>query len=637
MKFKANELLDLEFRDNWQETPEERQDREIAKQEHIAELNSVANVYTKADRILVGDEITCHVVENEQYKEAMPTGAWSDGKNIYFNSDLIDEVDEASLVSLHGLNYHEVAHILYSPRSSSDITKWAKENQYGKSFNILEEARIETLLTTKYPSTRIFLEATTLQYLLDRPKDEWADTYPIMVGRKYVDVEWREITGNLFANKYGMALAVEITDIVNKYRTLVFPDDYDIAKKLIERLGQIINGNINLPETKTCVNRQGMDKGRPEGKREQEKLQNRAKGEKIDDPQLKGEAVKDDSIDELNPNNPIDNQDINAGLSDTEKEVLKQKLESLLNSKVVKDELRNTQKALNNGAHRNSLPKAGLITNTTPTTEMRGIAKRFADELERLRVEADPSWEKETPSGRLNIGRAMNRDINKLDSVFDRWEFNEDNSDIEAVILLDRSGSMSNMANVCQSAWAIKRAIERINGKVAIYSFNHNSRTLYRTDEKANPNVFRTVWGNGGTDPYYGLLEAERAFNASSMPTKLLFILTDGEWANEEACDNTIKRLNQNGVETSVVYIGRLDIAMDYDNWVEWQTRWVDKDTNADEVAELINQTKYDEYKSQYSINRYKHNAKHFRVIAKPTDLVQVARDITRTKIKVAR
>lgn len=639
MKFKNSELIDMEFRQGWNETPEELSERLNEKQQHIAELNSIANVYTKADRILVGDDITCHVVENEEYKEAMPTGAWSDGKNIYFNSDLIDEVDEASLVSLHGLNYHELAHVLYSPRSSSEITQWARLNNYGKSFNVLEEARIETLLTTKYPSTRIFLEATTLQYLLDRPKDEWADAYPIMVGRKYVDIEWREITGNLFSRKYGLPLAIEITDIVNKYRTLVFPDDYAIAKTLIERLGQIINGNIQLPETKTCVSRPSMDKGRPEGKREQQRLQNMAKDKSETDPQLNGEGTDEGEGEELNPNTELDNTDINAGLSDNEKELLKDKLEKLINSKDVKNELKNTQKAISQASHRNSLPKAGLTHNTTPTTEMRGVAKRFADELERLRVEADPTWEQETPSGRLNIGRAMKRDVNSLNRVFDRWEFNSDNTDIEAVILLDRSGSMYNMKSVCESAWAIKRAVERINGKVAIYSFNHNSRTLYRADEKANPNVVRAIQSNGGTDPHQGLLEAERVFNATTAPTKLLFILTDGEWANDEACDSSIKRLNQNGVESIVVYLGTLDVAMTYEQWSENQLRWVDTD-NAEAVAEAnkgINETKYQEYKSYYDINRYKHNAKYFRVITKPTDLVQVARDITKSKLKVAR
>lgn len=639
MKFKNSNLLDLEFRGLWNETPEERAEREVEKQEHLAELNSVATIYTKADRILVGDDITCHVVENEEYKEAMPTGAWSDGKNIYFNADLIDEVDEASLVSLNGLNYHEVAHILFSPRSSSDITKWAKENQYGKAFNILEEARIETLLTTKYPSTRIFLEATTLQYLLDRPKDEWADTYPIMVGRKYVDIEWREITGNMFAKKYGIAMATEITNIVNSYRTLAFPNDYLIAKSLIERLGKLINGNIQMPENKTCVNRAVMEKGRPEGKREQQRLSEQAKGQADKDPELNEGQSGSNNSEELNPNSPIDNKDINAGLSDTEKEVLKDKLEKLINSKEVKNEIKNTKKALNQASHRNSLPKAGLTYSNTPSTTIKGVAKRFADELERMRVEADPAWETETPSGRLNIGRAMKRDINGLDRVFDRWEFNSDNTEIEAVILLDRSGSMYNMNSVCESAWAIKRAVERINGKVAIYSFNHNSRTLYRSDEKANPNVIRAVPSNGGTDPFQALLEAERVFNATTAPTKLMFILTDGEWANDEACDNTIKRLNANGVDTSVVYLGTLNVAMNYDEWCADRLKWVDVN-NPEQMAEYKSNTteaNYQEYKSYYDINRYKHNARYFRVITKPTDLVDVARDITRSKLKVAR
>jgi hypothetical protein len=269
---------------------------------------------------------------------------------------------------------------------------------------------------------------------------------------------------------------------------------------------------------------------------------------------------------------------------------------------------------------------------------MRGVAKRFADELERLRVEADPTWEKETPSGRLNIGRAMKKDINNIGKVFDRWEFNEDNSDIEAVILLDRSGSMYNMNQVCSSAWAIKRAIERINGKVAIYSFNHHTRTLYRSDEKANPMVIKSTQSSGGTAPFEGLMEAQRTFMASTAPTKLLFVLTDGEWSADTECDNIMTQLNQNEVITCVVYLGNIDKLYTYEQWVANKKQYLEmREISEAEQQELLSLEEYNQYKSYNDINRYKHNAKHFRVITKPTDLVQVAKDLTTSKLMVAR
>ena len=629
MKFKPSNAVSTELPHLFGETDEEKADRQAEWQDHLLGLSSVANVYTKADRILVGDEVTCHVVSNEEYTEQMPTGAWSDGKNIYFNSKLIDNVDEASLVSLNGLNYHEVAHILFSPRSSSEIVLWAKEKQYTKALNILEEARIENLLTTKYPSTRPYLEATTLQYLLDRPKDEWADSHPIMVGRKYVELEWREKVGQMFVAKYGLQTAIEITDIVNKYRNLVLPESNHIAMPLIERLGQFISGNMEMPQ-QTCADRKQMDKGRPSGKREQTKLQDKSKnGVQEADP-------------ELSENEPYQNKEQldspNTTNSDVEKEALKKQIEKLINSKEVKQDIKNTKQAISKASHRNGLTRLGSIYNMTPTTEMRGIAKRFADELERLRVEADPSWEKETPSGRLNIGRAMKKDINNIGKVFDRWEFNEDNSDIEAVILLDRSGSMYNMNQVCSSAWAIKRAIERINGKVAIYSFNHHTRTLYKSSEKANPMVIKSTQSSGGTAPFEGLMEAQRTFMGSTAPTKLLFVLTDGEWSADTECDNIITQLNQDEVITCVVYLGNIDKLYTYEQWVANKKQYLEmREISEAEQQELLSLQEYNEYKSYNDINRYRHNAKYFRVITKPTDLVQVAKDLTTSKLMVAR
>lgn len=619
MKFKTSELVNTEWRgQSWQDTPEQILAQQLEWQDHIGHLNSVANVYTKADRILVGEGVTCHVVENNEYQQQMPTGAWSDGENIYFNAKLIDEVNDYSITSLNGLNYHEVAHVLYSPRASSELVKWAKSNMYLKALNILEEGRIENLLTTKYPSTRRFLEATTLQYLLDVDRSEWADTYPIIVGRKYVDLELREIVGNMFVNNYGLPIAVEITRIVNSYRNLIFPSDYLIAQTLIERLGKIIAGNLPETKSKTCADRAQMGKGRPEGKREQTQLQDRAKKLAYQDPALSSEG----QANELNQDNKLDTE-----YTDQQKEMLKKKLDQIVNSKDVKQDITNTRKGFTIGSHKVGLPTNKQFHYEGVSSEIRGIAKRFADELERLRVEADPAWEQQTPSGKLNIGRAMKQDINGLDRVFDRWEFNSDNSDIEAVILLDRSGSMSKMKTVCESAWAIKRAVERINGKVAIYTFNHQSRLLYGSTEKTNPTNVKTLWSSGGTNPYDGLMEAERTFSATSAPTKLLFVLTDGEWSNYEDCDNVITRLNSNGVDTCVVYLGRIEPLMPYDKWTQYRAIYGGE----------VNEANYNEYKSDNDIRRYKHNAKYFRAITKPTDLIQVAKDVAKDKIKVAR
>ncbi len=164
----------------------------------------------------------------------------------------------------------------------------------------------------------------------------------------------------------------------------------------------------------------------------------------------------------------------------------------------------------------------------SPTGSDVATVRAFATELERLRIEADPAWGLEKPSGRLNKKRAMNADINDINKLFDRWEQGNDNHEIEAVLLLDKSGSMyRDIDAVSRAGWVIKRAVEKIQGRVTILSYNHNSKVLYDGDEKAKSD-YKALDCSGGTNPHFALVETERIMKASIKPTKLVIMLTDG-------------------------------------------------------------------------------------------------------------
>jgi hypothetical protein len=92
------------------------------------------------------------------------------------------------------------------------------------------------------------------------------------------------------------------------------------------------------------------------------------------------------------------------------------------------------------------------------------------------------------------------------------------------------------------------------------------------------------------------LEEAKQIFNLTNRATKLLFIITDGGFDYAEPCDNLIKQFNEDGVITSTIYLGYIP-----DSSYVWE---------AD------------------NIEGFRHYAKHFNVIADPSDLVRVATDI---------
>jgi hypothetical protein len=593
---------------------------EEAFREHIAKLGSVGIVYSKTDRILTGDNVEVEVRDMPD----IDTTAMNDGKTIVFNASLIEDITDESIVSLHGFNYHEVAHILYTPRDGSDLLGYVNEHNLRRAFNVLEDSRIERLITTKYPATRLFLEASSLDYLLKGDPKEWADYFILTTGRMYLPYDVRQELANRFIAKWGVRVAEDIHSITHAYRGLVFPDDFDKAKELITRMAEYLGKDEVPPIFKNPKGGHGerspQKKGRPEGKKEQERLQDKAntqeKGEKSEE--FNPQDNTDDSTDLPNSPSEVDTDFDNKELSDADK-AMKDKIQSLIDEVIkdddVKRDTREITKAItDNDSSRSALKKA-TYSNLPISSRVRYTAKGFATMLERLRTDNDPMWERQQSSGRLNVGRAMNYDINDINTLFDQWNEGNDATDIEAVICVDTSGSMGwQIAQTLESAWIIKRGIETINGRVAVYKFNHDSRLVYASDEKATATNYRYVNSSGGTNPYKSLVEAERILENSNKAIKILFIVTDGAWDNSEKCNAIIKRMGTKGVMTSVCYLGDLE-------------RW--------KSYEFSNEAEREQYYEYYKQNlkEYRHEAQFFRQVSEPKDLVAVASDLVKARM----
>jgi hypothetical protein len=159
-----------------------------------------------------------------------------------------------------------------------------------------------------------------------------------------------------------------------------------------------------------------------------------------------------------------------------------------------------------------------------------------------------------------------------------------------------------------ETAWILKRGIERINGRVTVYKFNHDSRLIYKADDKAKPDEFRFVDSSGSTNPFKALIEAERILNASRKGIKICFMITDGEWDSTEVNDGIISRMNANNVLTSVIFLGSL--------------QWV-KDNDRE---------RYDQY-----MITLRHGAKFFRVVDEAKYILDVAKDLVKSQMKVVR
>ena len=194
-------------------------------------------------------------------------------------------------------------------------------------------------------------------------------------------------------------------------------------------------------------------------------------------------------------------------------------------------------------------PDKGNYKEVRVPDELYALAKGFGIELERLRADFDPAWLNGERSGKLNANRYLRGD--DLDSVFDSWEEGRDDvTEIEAVILLDRSGSMSgnNADNAYKSMWAIKKALERVEARTTVVTFDSRTNLLYGADEKAGTTI-RDSGADGGTNPENAILYAKKILADSEKPIKILFMITDGAWDTDKG-EKAIQEMKQAGVLT---------------------------------------------------------------------------------------
>lgn len=613
-----------------EETLEERNarlEREAElKREQDARMRAISAVYETADRIITGDPVNIRLQEIE----GAPC-AWSDGKNIMLNTSVLKNYDDQDIIPLHGVNYHEVCHILYSPRSGSEIMKWAFEGDYMHAFNVLEDQRIETLFTARFPSTRAFLEASNLRYVLDLAEYDGKYTatnkmnirlaYMLTHGRKFLDIRLRNQLRSVFQEHYGRAATQQIADIVDQYRTLAFPKDYDAAKELISALKKIMDKAYIHNPVGPCGGREPLSKGRPDPGSAQNNDVERAKSQD-------GDSSPEDNGNDQTDNAPSSgDESMNEDKSGTErdwehfaddemasvKEQLSKQINDLLDNissnKSVLAETKEFRQAVRlNERSMNSLRRHSH-NDYSIEPEIIAAARSFGDALRELEQEADPAWLYEKPHGKLNIQRAMHADINDFDKLFDQWYEGDDVCDIEAAVLLDCSGSMQyRMADANAATWSIKRGLERIGSRVTVLTFNEFSRLLYSADEKAAPSTARVVGANGGTNPRRALEEAEYIMSTSRKATKIVFIVTDGWWDEEKRNNATISRMNAEGVLTVIVHIGNL-------------RHYEDMMRKGDIEAANI-------------LTAFQHNAKIMRSIDHPRALAPLAKFIVTNHIK---
>jgi hypothetical protein len=569
--------------------------------------------------------------------------AWSTSNTIEFSEPQLPDLQTADgVLSVRGLTFHELSHILFTPRAQSDIAIWVRDNSYGSAFNALEDQRIETLITARYGALKLWLTGTIAQHLFHSPQ-AISQAFPLVRGRKYLPVELRKLARDRYANPQDID---ELASIIDEYRLLLFPQDTERAKPLIARYAELVR---NLPEqgagmpdpyghsSRPDSEHHSSIKDKPLSKSEQERTRERAKAqdEQVEDEDEFNWGNPDQQDEDRNKPSDTDEQDTDSDgqpsdsesdstdsdesasdsdsdsdsesdstdSSDSDSDIDGEPTDNVSDSygdgqsdndhesdstetssgsdlskanaevrELMEDVLDSLKQSLGS-AIADEVAKYGgdVVLQGIPAKTPRpaynypevvsggGVqaSVAFKQELLKLKQEHDPSWDRKVRKGRLNPLRyAQGHDI---DELFDKFEHGRDDAvDIEAVILLDTSGSMSgdNIRRANESLWGLKSALDAVNASCTAVTFSSDARLLYSADERVS-SIMRFAPAQGGTDPLEALQYANHVLATSDRKVKVLFVITDGAWNGDvERAERIIKNLRDGGVVTALSYLG---------------------------------------------------------------------------------
>jgi hypothetical protein len=573
-------------------------------QKEREQIAAMSRVFTKMDRILSGERVECVVADVN-----IPAPSYTDGRTITFNRRFIKScTSKQDIITVSGLNYHEFAHVWLTPRADSHIGRHVKVYGRMQAFNLLEDQRIETFLTARWPDTIPYLIAVASAYFMEH-EQAWATNFTLTHGRRFLPREMRDEFRRRFVRP---DLIPEFESIIDEYRTLIFPRDEIRGVTLIDQFNDLLNKLREFPEDPHghhTGQRGDLVSGEAAPEQEQEQIadevrqqdEEREQQEEQDEEQEQNggeqsseqsepeedadeddsgsgggdDADEDDADDEDEDDTDPDSgagdssdergepSDVSGAMSDDDfKEFMEEALDAASNDDHVRSEVNEKQTAIRNGGDVEVKLDDAYHAEALVHPDDVMMARKFGSILDQLRADTDPGWKTHTASGRLNLQRVLQGA--EFSEMFDTWEEgNNQSSDIECVVIIDVSDSMVRVIEEASRAmWLFKRGMEDIAARVTVLSFASKSHLVYDGHQKVSRTKFKQMRADGVTRPRSAVEEAVRILEASSRENKILIAITDGAWHEQPSssdhpysADELIQMLSERGVTTALAYI----------------------------------------------------------------------------------
>lgn len=583
-------------------------------------LRTMARHLERSNSVLCRRTVQMNVVGDQ-----LPSAAWTIGNDIYFNQDRIPHpVDKRTTATVMGINNHELGHVLLTPTERTIQNVWRdskrggsvpllgrieRDQAFAYVWNLLEDQRIESIMVHKFPTWRPYLTLAFVKVLL-KTKDDVRVGYLFAHGRRFLPRKIRQVLRKVFKYK---SIIPDVQRIIDEYRTLnlkAAPGLVDAERLTSEMLTVLQSVNFPLPDTAdhpgcSCTRRVGRDNmAQPDEEARPEQRQADISMDRVEVQNLLNEMAEDEQAaqdangdahvaqegegeqgDSEQGGGEADSQTMSgsggpAGLggsaSQNDEDAFKdieRAISAVLEIKTLEEGVKQAQDVIRGADAFSSDTKRQRTWRKTVPDGLPMIARKAANQLQKIEADNDGEWISERPTGRVNMQRASRQDVDYT-TVYDEWtEDGIGGSDMEIVCVLDVSGSMhSHLSALSEAAWMVKKMGDIVGAATSVVTFGSLDHyvVVYGPKDKASGTAFPVVDDGGGTEPRRALQEAYQVLTKSKRQHKMLFVFTDGSWSDStyynryerykpipglETSDKIIKALNNQGVDTALLFM----------------------------------------------------------------------------------
>lgn len=485
--------------------------------------------------------------------------------------------------TLKAMIFHEISHIMWSPRFSQKPLKEIKDDgERWRVWNILEDQRIESLFTTKYKPSIPFFTKMVADHLLRSGNAEGRKLAWLWLhGRKYLPDAVRTGYRRLFENhlaEIGVLSRVTADDfasVIDRYRVLVFPTDSEAGLALVNEFFDLLNIVFDASRmTQQTYNHESFDWQNGHNNHKSGRSVPVAQSRKDRDEMVEAEAeVEDEPMNEPAESDTSTTESTGSDYSgashthDDDRALDAAIMANEYASDAVAEEGMEMVKSVARMAGDEEGSYIPNVANTYgaqyhPVDDwMPTAAKRLVQEITRVFTDYEDGWVRHNSSGRLNMVDAMSARGSHFD-IFDVWqETDESDLSFEVAILVDRSSSMQGIDqwNTAKAMWVIQRACEQLDIPVTIIGYDNEASMMATKRDHARRNEFMVLSTQGGTYPVPALQWASSLLTNSHAKNRLIISLTDGQWgfgagANQKEYE-ILDALHRRGVQSLLVTI----------------------------------------------------------------------------------